>query len=192
MSRDPPPTEPAPDRPTSPPTLTIGAQGISTRAHPAASQLSPSHNTDSSSPRRVPRPIPQMSSHSSAHLAPSCDGGDAEFGKSGNAGPYGTSRATSRSSSSGMGYYHSGKEQGGHSAGYIDEKQSRRSRAISAPSPVSKPSHPFDFNEVQRGRARDKSSESRLHHAEVIHGITANTQIPIQSMKEGAGPALTW
>ena len=182
MSRDPPPTEPTPNGPTSPPTPTIGTQGILTRVHPAASQLSPSNNTDSSSPCRVPRPVPQRSSRSFVNFPPKSDGGDAGLGESGNAGAYSTSQATSRSPSSGVGYCHSGKEQGDHSGGYIDEKQPRRSRVISAPSPISKPSHSFDFNEVQRGRARDVSSESRLHHAEVIHGTTANAQIPIRWM----------
>ena len=192
MSRDLPPIEPALDRLTFPSTPTIGVRRIFTRASPAASQLSPAHNTDSPSPRRAPPPAPQRSSHSFGTLSPECNGGGTGLVEGENAGPYTTSQATIRSPSSGVGCYRSGKDRGGQSGGYIGGNRSRRSRAISAPSPIPPCSHPFDSDEVRRGKARDKSSESRLHRAEIIHGMTANAQIPIRSMREGAGPALTW
>ena len=141
------------------------------RVSPATS---PSNNADSSSPRQVTRPVPQRSNRSFGTLSPETNGGDAVLGEGENAGPYAPSQATARGTTSGVGYYRSNKGQGGQSDGHIGGKQSHRSRVISAPSPIPTRSHPFNFDGVQRGQARDKSSESHLHRAELIHGITVN------------------
>ena len=82
------------------------------------------------------------------------------MGEGEKAGPYVTSQTAIRSPSSDVGYYRSGKEQGGESGGYIGGKQLRRGRVISPPSPTPTRAHPFDFNEIQQ--THNKSSESHL------------------------------